>query len=76
VVDEWSYGEEHPTVAGDLNNLAQLLKATNRLSEAIPLMERAVAIFEVSLVEGHPNIAIAPTNLATMLATRGEAEGK
>ncbi|MDA0591603.1 MAG: tetratricopeptide repeat protein, partial [Planctomycetota bacterium] len=33
-IDEQSFGTEHPEVATDLNNLAQLLQATNRLSEA------------------------------------------
>ena len=37
VIDEKSFGENHPNVARDLNNLAQLLKATNRLTEAEPL---------------------------------------
>ena len=37
-IDEHSFGPDHPNVATDLNNLAQLLKATNRLAEAEPLM--------------------------------------
>ena len=40
-IDEASYGPDHPNVASDLNNLAQLLQATNRLGEAEPLMRRA-----------------------------------
>jgi len=35
-IDEKSYGPEHPKVAIRLNNLAQLLQATNRLTEAEP----------------------------------------
>ena len=31
-IDEKSFGPEHPNVASDLNNLAGLLQATNRLS--------------------------------------------
>ena len=38
-------GDQHPQVATGLNNLAQLLKATNRLAEAEPLMRRMVGIF-------------------------------
>ena len=41
-------GKSHPNVAIALNNLAQLLQATNRLAEAEPLMERVVSIFEIS----------------------------
>ena len=45
-IDEKSYGPDHPEVAIRLNNLAQLLKATNRLAEAEPLYRRALAIDE------------------------------
>ena len=38
------YGEDAPEYATALNNLAQLLQATNRLSEAEPLIRRALAI--------------------------------
>ena len=54
-------------VAGDLNNLAQLLKATNRLSEAEPLMRRALAIDEQSYGAEHPHVAIDLNNLASLL---------
>ena len=45
---EESFGPGHPNVATSLNNLAQLLWATNRLAEAEPLMRRALAIDEES----------------------------
>jgi hypothetical protein len=44
-IDEKSYGPEHPSVATDLGNLAQLLHDTNRLEEAEPMMRRALTIF-------------------------------
>jgi hypothetical protein len=44
-IDEATFGPNHPDVARDLNNLAQLLRATYRLGEAEPLMRRALAIF-------------------------------
>ena len=46
-----SFGEQHPAasaVAIRLNNLAQLLQATNRLKEAEPLMRQALEIDEAS----------------------------
>jgi hypothetical protein len=55
---EKSYGTEHPNVANTLNNLAQLLKATNRLAEAEPPMRRALAIllnFSRRTGYDHPN---------------------
>ena len=39
-IDEKSYGPDHPNVARDLNNLARLLKDTNRVEEAEPMMRR------------------------------------
>jgi tetratricopeptide (TPR) repeat protein len=77
VIDEASLGKDHPTVAIDLNNLAQLLQDTNRLGEAEPLMRRALAIDEASLGKDHPNVAIRLNNLGALLhATNrpGEAE--
>ncbi len=55
VLSEESFGPDHPNVAIDLNNLAQLLKATNRLAEAEPSMRRAVEIWTASLGPDHPN---------------------
>ena len=59
-IDETSLGQEHPDVAIDLNNLAGLLQATNRLAEAEPLMRRALAIDEASLGNDHPKVAGRP----------------
>ncbi len=76
-IDEASYGTEHPEVATDLNNLAQLLQATNRLGDAEPLMRRALAIDEASYGAEHPRVATDLNNLAQLLqATNrlGDAE--
>ncbi|WP_207896429.1 tetratricopeptide repeat protein [Nitrosomonas sp. Nm84] len=53
-IDEASFGEDHPNVASVLNNLAQLLKATNRLADAEPLMRRALVILIESVGAEHP----------------------
>ncbi|WP_291991823.1 tetratricopeptide repeat protein [Candidatus Accumulibacter sp. ACC003] len=66
-IDEQSLGAEHPDVARDLNNLAQLLQATNRLADAEPLMRRALAIDEQSFGAEHPNVARDLNNLAHLL---------
>ena len=50
-----------------LNNLALLLQATNRLSEAEPLYRRALAIDEKSYGPDHPDVAIRLNNLAELL---------
>jgi hypothetical protein len=39
-ISERSYGPDHPTVAAALNNLAELLRATDRSVEAEPLFRR------------------------------------
>ncbi|MEJ2228990.1 MAG: tetratricopeptide repeat protein [Alphaproteobacteria bacterium] len=65
---EKSLGAEHPNVASALNNLAGLLRATNRLAEAEPLYRRALAILEASLPDHHPWVQKSRANLAALLA--------
>ena len=54
----------------DLNNLAQLLQATNRLAEAEPLMRRALAIDEKSFGPDHPDVAPTSTIWPRCCGTR------
>ena len=64
-------------MARDLNNLAQLLKATNQLAAAEPLLRRALAIDEKSFGLDHPNVAVDLSNLALLLqATNRVAEAE
>ncbi|MDK1039613.1 MAG: tetratricopeptide repeat protein, partial [Actinomycetota bacterium] len=65
------------TTAIVLNELAQLLQATNRLDEAEPLMRRALAIDEESYGADHPDVARDLNNLAQLLkATNRVAEAE
>jgi nephrocystin-3 len=66
-IDERRYGPDHPNVATILNNLAELLRATNRLAEAEPLMRRALEIDENSYGPKHPHVATNLNNLASLL---------
>ena len=66
-IDESVYGSDHPEVSIDLNNLAQLLQATNRLDEAEPLIRRALSSDEASYGHDHPRVAIRLNNLAHLL---------
>jgi hypothetical protein len=76
-IDESSFGPDHPNVAIRLNNLVGLLKDTNRLAEAEPLMLRALAIDEQSLGADHPVVANRLNNLAQLLlATHRLAEAE
>ena len=62
-IHEKRLGAEHPNVATVLNNLAQLLKTTNRLGEAEPLMRRSLAIDEKTSEPTIPTSASASTTL-------------
>ncbi len=76
-INEKSFGPDHHKVGINLNNLAQLLQATNRLSEAEPLMRRALAISEKSFGPDHLGVVTEVNNLAGLLAhtnRRVEAE--
>ena len=68
-IGEATYGPDHPTVAAVLNNLAELLLATNRHAEAEPLYRRALAINEHSYGPDHPAVATPLNNLARLLET-------
>jgi hypothetical protein len=54
-------------VATALNNLGRLLQDTNRLTEAEPLMRRAVKIWEDSLGPEHPRSVTGRRNLELLL---------
>ncbi len=55
-INENTVGPDHPNTASCLNNLAQLYKATNRLKEAEPLMQRHLVIFlQFTRRTGHPH---------------------
>ncbi len=67
-IDEASYASQPPQGRrSDLNNLALLLSATNRLAEAEPLYRRALAIDEASYGPDHPKVALRLNNLAELL---------
>ena len=73
-IEQGSYGNDHPRVVIDLNNLAQLLQATNRLAEAEPLMARGFAVFWQSLGLDHPNTQSVKDNYITLLQQMGLPE--
>ena len=78
-IDERSFGPDHPNVARDLNNLAQLLQATNRLEEAEPLMRRALLIFrEFTRRTGHehPHWLTTFENYTILLKAMGKTEAE
>jgi len=74
-IAEASPGKDRRNVAAALNNLAMLLRETNRLGEAEPLMRRALAITEASLGKDHPDVAIRLNNLAELLRATNRLGG-
>ena len=78
-IDEPSYGTDHPNVARDLNTLAQLLKVTNRLAEAKPLLRRGLEIlFHFTRTTGHmhPHLQTGVDNYTGLLAAMGLDEAE
>ena len=59
-------GPEHPDVAAELNNLAEILQEKGRYADAEPLMKRALTIQEKSLGPRHPDVATSLNNLAVL----------
>jgi hypothetical protein len=78
-ITEASLGPDHPDVATRLNNLAGLLRATNRLAEAEPLMRRGLEIliaFEHRTGHQHPNRGTGLPNYRSLLAHLGRSEAE
>ena len=77
VIHEKIYGPEHPDVAIDLNNLALVLKHTNRLDEAEPMMRRHLIIFlkfTRSTGHLHPHLEAALGNYRGILEAMAMSE--
>src|SRR5262245_21280289 len=75
-VTEASYGPDHPEVANRLNNLAQLLRATDRRYEAEPMYRAALRILLRSLGPEHPWTRTAQGNLAAVLIEMSSSEAE
>ncbi|MDZ7958381.1 MAG: tetratricopeptide repeat protein [Aulosira sp. DedQUE10] len=64
-------GEEHPSVAESLNDLAVLYNSQGRYSEAKPLYIQALALRRKLLGEEHPDVALSVNNLALLYYSQG-----
>ncbi len=71
-IDEQAYGPNHPDVAIDLNNLAELYRDLGQYEEALPLCQRALKIREQVLGPNHPQVATSLNNLALLYKTQGQ----
>src|SRR5439155_6483904 len=68
---ERALGPDHPSVAGSLNDLGNLLWIEGDYTGARPLYERALAIRTKVLGPDHPEVAMTLDNLATLLFAQG-----
>jgi tetratricopeptide (TPR) repeat protein len=64
-------GEEHPSVALSLNNLALLYNSQGRYSEAEPLCLQALELYKRLLGDEHPDVALSLNNLAALYDNQG-----
>ena len=76
-IDERAFGHDHPDVARDLSNLAQLLQTTNQMRRGRALHATRTRNRRRSFGPDHPNVARHLNNLAQLLQDTnrlGEAE--
>ena len=60
-------GPDHPRVARETNNLAQVLQRMDRPEEAEPLYREALRVLEATVGPEHPYTALGMSNLAAVL---------
>jgi tetratricopeptide (TPR) repeat protein len=67
-------GNNHPSVATNLNNLAGLYKNQGRYEEAEPLYLQALELRKKMLGDNHPDVAQSLNNLAGLYKNQGRYE--
>ena len=65
-------GEEHPSYAASLNNLAALYESMGDYTKAEPLFKEAMEIMRRAVGEDHPDYATSLYNLARLHSMKGE----
>jgi tetratricopeptide (TPR) repeat protein len=59
-------GQEHPSVATTLNNLAGLYYRIEKYDEALPLLERSLRILKSKLGPAHPYLKTIEQNIQAL----------
>jgi len=67
-----TYGEDHPDVATDRNNLGMAWQALGEYQKAIGYLEQALGSVFKTYGEAHPDVAIDRNNLGGALGSLGE----
>ncbi len=70
-IREEAHGPPHPTMADDLVHLAELYQELGQYAEALPLLKRALAIWERNLPD-HPIVATCLEKLASLYWELGQ----
>ena len=65
-IKEARLGGKSPALAGTLNNLGTLLRASGRPGEARAAFERAFRLLESAVEESHPTLDVIRRNLARL----------
>jgi tetratricopeptide (TPR) repeat protein len=73
-VTQQRLGEEHPSVATSMNNLAGLYYSQGKYEEAEPLYRSALEMYKRMLGEEHPAVAMSMNNLAELYRSQGRYE--
>ena len=71
-INKDNFGEEHPTVARSLNNLALLYQTMGNYDKAEPLLRQSLDIYKNILGENHPDYATLLNNLASLYHDKGD----
>ena len=74
-IDEKVYGPDHPTVATDVGNIAQILQAKGDLEGALNYTQRALKINEKVYGPDRPRVATDASNIGGILKAKGDLEG-
>ncbi|MGD1948907.1 MAG: tetratricopeptide repeat protein [Leptolyngbyaceae cyanobacterium] len=64
------FGDEHPSVATSLNNLAALYRSQGRYEQAEPLYQESLELLKKLLGDEHPDVATSLNNLAVLYANQ------
>ena len=64
-------GDQHPTLANSLHQLASALRQSGDEEAAIPVFQEALALYERNYGEGHSYVAVALTGLGQTLSGVG-----
>jgi tetratricopeptide (TPR) repeat protein len=71
-ISKQQLGDNHPSTATSLNNLAGLYQSQGRYSEAEPLYKEALAISKQQLGDNHPLTATSLNNLAGLYQSQDD----